>query len=259
MLDINPEQVSAEIVDFLAQTFQKAGFSRAVIGLSGGVDSGLACHLTVKALGPENVYPLLLPYGALNSEAVLDGMSVVEWLKIPLAHVLRFDIKSTVDEILRTLKEISINDIRKGNLMARIRMSISFDQAKKLQALVVGTENKSEHLLGYYTRFGDEASDMEPLRHLYKTQVYALAKYAQLPEKIINKAPTAGLWPGQTDEAELGFTYVEADQILDGLFEAKLSDEELIKQGNSQDLINKVKTRVEKNQFKENLPYKIQA
>lgn len=256
MLTIDPQKTTEQLVAFLKTSFTKAGFSRAVMALSGGVDSSTSCALAVRALGAENVFPALLPYGALNSQGVLDTMMVVEWLKIPLKNIARVDIKSTVDQI--TKLDLNMDQVRLGNIMARVRMIYLFDQAKKRQALMVGTENKSEHLLGYYTRFGDEASDIEPLRNLYKTQVYQLAKHLGVPEAILAKPPSAGLWEGQTDEGELGFSYEVADEILFGLYDEKKTSEELVVSGFDQAVITRVRSWVEKNAFKHNLPLVLQ-
>ncbi|MBI3560071.1 NAD(+) synthase, partial [Candidatus Gottesmanbacteria bacterium] len=138
--------------------------------------------------------------------------------------------------------------------MARVRMILLFDQAKKRNALVVGTENKTEHLLGYFTRFGDEASDIEPLRNLYKSQVYELARQLNLPENIVSKAPTAGLWEGQTDEGEFGFTYKEADEILAIIVDEKKSIDEVVRKGYDQATVEKVVKRMKENNFKHHLP-----
>jgi NAD+ synthase len=147
-----------------------------------------------------------------------------------------------------------MDNIRKGNLMARARMMILYDNAKKRKALVMGTENKSEYLLGYFTRFGDEASDIEPLRNLFKTQMYDLAKYLGVPEVILTKKPTAGLWEGQTDEGEFGFTYKEADEILSLSFDEKKSVDEIVAAGFSKDIVDRVLSRVRGNDFKHRLP-----
>lgn len=152
-------------------------------------------------------------------------------------------------------KKFTAEPLRKerlGNIMARVRMIILFDLAKKLNAIVSGTENKSERLLGYFTRFGDSASDIEPIAHLYKTQVYQLAKYLKVPEKIINQSPTAGLWDGQTDEDEFGFTYEEADQVL-YLVDDRPQDINKIKKDfpNAEKIIE----RMQSNQFKLQTPY----
>lgn len=212
MKPIDAKQEIDRIVAFLQTTFIKTGFHDAVLGLSGGVDSAVACALATRALGEEHVYPILLPYGALNTQGVLHAMELIQTLGIPLAHVIRIDIQHAVDTIVKT--DPFMDAIRKGNIMARVRMIHIFDQAKKRHALVMGTENKSEYTLGYFTRFGDEASDVEPLIHLYKTDVYELAAHLNIPTSIREKPPSAELWPQQTDEKELGFSYEEADKIL---------------------------------------------
>lgn len=252
MTPIDPKTVSEQLTDFLKTSFQKAGFSNAVLALSGGLDSAVSCILSVQALGADHVYPILLPYGSLSTQETLDAMNVIETLKISPAHVTRVDIKPILDPM--TAKEFGMENIRKGNLMARARMMILYDHAKKRNALVVGTENKSEYLLGYFTRFGDEASDIEPLRNLYKTQVYDLAKYLGVPQAILLKKPTAGLWEGQTDEGELGFTYKDADEILSLSFDEKKSEEEIVAAGFSKDVVDRVLLRVRANDFKHRLP-----
>ncbi|MFZ5845604.1 MAG: NAD+ synthase, partial [Patescibacteria group bacterium] len=252
MLTIDPAKTAEQLVKFLQDSFQAAGFTRAVIATSGGVDSSTSLTLAVRALGKENVFPLLLPYGQLNPPGVTDARAVISWLQIPESNVTQIDIASLADPILALVKEM--DQVRRGNIMARVRMIVLFDQAKKRQALVVGAENKSEYLLGYFTRFGDEASDIEPLRHFYKTQVYVLAKYLGVPEQILSKKPTAGLWEGQTDEGEFGFTYAEADQILHLLYDEKKSVEEVVAAGFSQATVAKVKAWVDKNSFKHHLP-----
>jgi NAD+ synthase len=252
MTPVDSKMELEHLIDFLKQSFDAAGFSDAVIGLSGGVDSSVSCILAVRALGADHVYPVLLPYGSLSTQATLDAMSVIEMLKISPSHVARVDIKPVLDAM--TAKEFGMDNIRRGNLMARARMMILYDHAKKRSALVVGTENKSEYLLGYFTRFGDEASDVEPLRNLYKTQVYELAKYLGVPQAILTKIPSAGLWEGQTDEGELGFTYRDADEILFRSFDEKKSADEIAAAGFSKDIVDKVLTRVRANDFKHRLP-----
>jgi NAD+ synthase len=248
MKSINPKNVADQLIDFLKSSFERAGFTKAVIALSGGVDSATSCALAVRALGADNIYPVLLPYGALSTQATIDAVGVVEKLGIPSMHVTRIDIKPIVD--LVRLQD----NVRRGNLMARTRMMILYDQAKKQNALVIGTENKTEYLLGYFTRFGDEASDVEPLRNLYKTQVYILAKFLELPDVVLSRVPTAGLWEGQTDEGELGFSYKDADEILSLHFDEKKSTEEIVAAGFSKETIDKVLTRSASNDFKRHLP-----
>lgn len=249
---IDPKQTTDNLVDFLKSSFQEAGFSKAVIALSGGVDSATSTALSVRALGADNVYPVMLPYGVLSTQATIDAVGVVEKLGIPSVHVTRIDIKPIVDPL--PSKDPSMDNVRRGNAMARARMMVLFDQAKKRQALVVGTENKTEHLLGYFTRFGDEASDVEPLRNLYKTQVYILAKFLQLPDVVLSRVPTAGLWEGQTDEGEFGFTYKDADEILYLHFDEKKPEGEIVAAGFSKEVVDKVLSRVQANDFKHHLP-----
>ncbi len=252
MKAIDPQKLTEKLIQYIKTSFRAASFKHAVIALSGGVDSSTSLSLTVRALEKENVYPVLLPYGNLNQQGTEDALLVIKLLKIPSENVVSIDIKPQVDPLLAL--DPSIDQIRRGNIMARVRMIVLFDQAKKHQALVVGTENKSEHLLGYFTRFGDEASDIEPLRNLYKTQVYQLAKYLLIPESILSKKPTAGLWEGQTDEGEFGFGYSHADEILYQLFDEKKSVEEIIASGFNKELIDKVQAFVAKNSFKHHLP-----
>lgn len=246
------EQVSKIIIDFLRKSLKHAGFGRAVIALSGGVDSSVSCALAVRALGKNNVYPLLLPYGTLNDLGVSDARLVIDALGIAQKNVTLINIQPLVDPIIGI--DPSMDTIRRGNVMARTRMILLYDFAKKNNALVVGTENKTEHLLGYFTRFGDEASDIEPLRNLYKTEVYALAQTLEFPEIILTKDPTAGLWEGQTDEGEFGFTYKEADAILRMIVDEKKSIEEVATVGIDRNTVDRVLKRMKENAFKHHLP-----
>lgn len=256
MKSMDVQQEIGRIVAFIKDTFSHAGFSDAVIGLSGGLDSAVSCVLATQALGTDRVYPILLPCGALGTQGVLDAMKLIEKLHIPLTHITRIDIKPTVDTIIKS--DVMMDRIRRGNIMARVRMTYLFDQAKKRHALVLGTENKTEYILGYFTRFGDEASDVEPIRHLYKTQVHELAKHLTIPDEIIQKPPSAGLWPEQTDEGEFGFIYKDADEILYLLVDEKKTEEEIITSGFSQETVQKIKQRVNQNAFKHNLPHIIE-
>lgn len=253
MLKIDPEDTAKQLTEFLKKTFTDAGFSKAVLGVSGGVDSATSCVLAVRALGAANLYPVLMPYGILNTRGTLDAMDFIQSLAIPIANITRLDIKPAIESLSRS--EGQMTQIRRGNMMARMRMVVLFDQAKKREALVVGTENKSEHLLGYYTRYGDAASDLEPLRNLYKTQVYQLARYFRIPENIISKPPSADLWPEQTDEQEFGFTYAAADEILHLATDIRKTPEEIINTGYDRSMVERVFDRVHQNSFKNDLPY----
>lgn len=257
MVEINCQQTRQRIVKFLRDEVKQAGFTKVIVPLSGGIDSSTVAFLAVKALGPENVLIARLPYQDLNHDT--DAQIVIEKLQILASNVFEVEISNLLGPFVTRLnlakQGSTLKKICLGNLMARVRMTILYDLAKKHKALVCGTENKSEYLLGYFTRFGDEASDLEPIRNLYKTQVIKLAKYLGVPEKIIKKAPSAGLWHGQTDEKELGFSYQDADPILGLHFDQKYSWEKIKEMGDDQNLVKKVRNQVERNKFKHEVPY----
>src|SRR3989338_2628446 len=167
-LSINPEKETERITKFIRESVYNAGFSKVIVGLSGGIDSATSCCLAVKALGAENVLVGLFPFGNLYKEGLEDAKILINHLKIPSSSVKSVDIKPLVDSIITF--DPQMDKLRRGNIIARMRMILLYDLTKKMNILVLGTENKTEHLLGYFTRFGDEASDIEPIRHLYKTQ-----------------------------------------------------------------------------------------
>lgn len=256
MRSLNISETIQDLVAFIRGSTSRAGFSQVVVAVSGGVDSATATSLAVKAFGPKNVHALLLPYKDWHVEAVVHARLLTDRLQLPQDQVHEIDIAPGVDALKASLilKKTESAQMRLGNIMARVRMIALFDFAKKLPALVLGTENKSEHLLGYYTRFGDEASDLEPLRGLFKTEVYQLAKALQVPDEIIHKSPTAGLWKDQTDEGEFGFSYAEADQVLHGLFEEKKTQKQLVEQGMKKEVVDRVKKWTDRVSFKHHLP-----
>lgn len=253
MFDLDLEETGKKLLTFIKNACKKEGYKDVLIAVSGGIDSSVSITLAVKALGKKHVYPVLLPYGNLNDEGTRDAMIVINGLKIPNEQITKINIKPFVDSIVAYDK--LMDEGRIGNIMARVRTIILYDLSKKLQHLVIGTENKTEHLLGYYTRFGDEASDIEPLRNLYKAQVYGLAKYLRIPKKIITKKPSAGLWEGQTDEGEFGFSYKEADEILYLHTEKNLSKAEIIKKGYDKKTVERLWWWLEKGEFKNRLPH----
>ncbi|HZE87437.1 MAG TPA: NAD(+) synthase [Methylomirabilota bacterium] len=254
MLAINPDQERKKIVNFLQQTFTEQNIHKAVIGLSGGIDSTTSFFLLKEALSPKNIIVAHLYY---FKPVFSEIEKVVRQSGIPPENIYLLSIKSAVDEIvtLQQIEEDESGKMRIGNIAARMRMIILFDLAKKYNALVCGTENKSENLLSYFTRFGDQASDIEPIEHLYKTHVYQLAKHLGVPDILLNQQPTAGLWHGQTDEGEFGFSYQEADQVLYFHLEKGLSSEEIERQGLRN--AKKILEWREKNLFKHQVPYVI--
>ncbi|OGK19832.1 hypothetical protein A3C23_03960 [Candidatus Roizmanbacteria bacterium RIFCSPHIGHO2_02_FULL_37_13b] len=253
MFNRDYKKKESEIVSFIQKTLKDAEVKKIVIGLSGGLDSSTCALLIKKAVGAINILPVILPYEDLHKGAIEDVKHIVSKLEIPAINVYKINIQKAVDAIVDNEKDMPV--LRKGNIMSRVRMIYLYDLAKKHQALVCGTENKSEFLLGYFTRFGDEASDFEPLRQLYKTEVRQLARHIGVSKKIIEKHPTAGLWQGQTDEQEFGFSYADADQVLHLTFDKKLTPDQIIKtSGIDQLTVKKVLARVAKNSFKHDVP-----
>lgn len=246
-------RVALQIRDFIRATLADAGLSRVAVNLSGGVDSAVTAALALQAVGPQNLFLLMQPYGELGAQAVHNAMLLVEALQIPQEQIVQIDIKRPVDAILA--QTVTPDRVRLGNVMARVRMIYLFDLAKRLGALVCGTENRTEHYLGYFTRFGDEASDLEPIRGLYKTQVWELARALDIPQPIIEQVPTAGLWEAQTDEGELGFPYQDADRVLTYRFDEHLTPDEIAAKGVPPEIVKRVLDRVASNDFKHHLPY----
>lgn len=255
-LKIDPEKETIKIVKFIKNALQKENFEKVILGSSGGLDSTTCLYLLTKVLPPKNIIVAYLPYFRSDKKQI---ESILKPLKIPLNNLYNIPIKNPVDKCIKLLKikdkKSLFNRIRIGNIMARARMTILYDLTKTEKALVCGTSNKSESLLGYFTRFGDEAADIQPLEHLYKTQVYQLAKYLKVPQGIIDQTPTAGLWQGQTDEGELGFTYQEADLVLYFYLEKKLSLEKIKRMGFTN--AEKITNHFKKNQYKHRLPYEL--
>jgi len=248
-LTLNTSLALDVILHFLREETGKFGFSKLVLGLSGGVDSSLVAYLSVEALGKENVFPYFLPYKSTDPQSQIDAQLMAETLGLPLRTI---DISPMIDAYFEL--EPEADKIRRGNKMARERMSILFDQAMAHSAMVVGSSNKTELLLGYSTWYGDMACSLMPIGDLYKTQVWQMATDLGLPSQIIKKTPTADLWPGQTDEGELGFQYLIADQILYLLVEERLSPLEVAQKGFPLDLIESIVERVKKYQFKRRMP-----
>lgn len=208
-LKINTDLARRILTGFIRTEITRTGITRAVLGLSGGLDSALACYLAAEALGPENVLAIRMPYKTSSQESLDHAQLVVEATGV---QSLTIEITPMVEPLFQLYPEIT--SLRKGNIMARQRMIVLYDQSAVFNGLVVGTGNKTEILLGYTTLYGDAACALNPLGDLYKTQVRQLSSALGVPEVIVEKPPTADLWAGQTDEGELGFTYAEADKLL---------------------------------------------
>jgi NAD+ synthase len=237
------------LVHFLRAETRKVGFRKLVIGVSGGLDSALVAYLAVNALGRDNVLLYFLPYRASDPQSAIDAQEVAHFLSVPL-HVL--DISPAIDTYFA--QEPEADKLRRGNKMARERMSVLFDQSMAERALVVGASNKSELLLGYATWYGDMAASLLPIGDLYKTQIRQMARELQLPAPLIDKPPSADLWSGQTDEDELGFSYELADQILFLYADERYREEEILHMGYSAEIVGKIIKRCQRYQFKRRMP-----
>lgn len=248
-LTLNSPLATTFLERFLANEVTKVGFRRVVLGLSGGIDSALAAYLAVGAFGPEGVTAIAMPYRTSSPASLEHAQLCARDLGIEL---LVEDISPMVDSYCDRHPDASA--MRRGNYMARQRMGILYDHSARLNALVIGTSNKTELLLGYGTQHGDLASALNPLGDLYKTQVRQLSRHLGVPAAIIDKPPSADLWEGQSDEAELGFTYEEVDRLLYHLVDARLTDDELLARGFAPEMVRTVKVRIRQNHFKRRPP-----
>ncbi len=241
-----PVRETLAILDtFLRDELHRAGFTRVVLGLSGGVDSALSAFLAVRALGSENVHCVMMPHRTSSPESLSDARLVIEKLGCSSELV---EITPMVEPFFDANPDMS--NLRRGNVMARERMIVLYDRSAKLGALVLGTSNKTEGLLGYTTQFGDNASAINPIGDLYKTQVWQLAEALGVPESILHKAPSADLWVGQTDEQEMGLTYREVDKLLIQMVDHRATDAELAKLGFQKEYIQKVRSMLMRTQYK---------
>src|SRR5207302_1509233 len=244
-LRINPGLVRRILVGFIRNEVRKVGFERVVLGLSGGVDSSLVAALAAEALGADNVLAVIMPYKTSDPKSKSDALQVVQQLGI---HHLEIDISPQIDAYFGRFPDA--DQKRRGNKMARERMSILYDQSWDWRALVIGTSNKTELLLGYGTIYGDMASAINPLGDLYKTQVWELAEGLGVPTQIVQKAPTADLWAGQSDETELGFQYRVVDRLLYYLIDRRYRVAELEAEGFDRRFVEQVVRTVRDNQYK---------
>lgn len=248
-MKINPGFVTKVLCAFIREELGRFGFEKGIIGLSGGLDSSTCACLATRALGPKNVLALILPYKNTFSQDVRDARSLVRRLGVRSRLI---DIVPMVDAYFSRYP--TRNRVLMGNKMARERMSILYDFSARERALILGTSNKTELLLGYGTIHGDMACAINPLGDLYKTQVRQLAEYLDVPASIRAKTPTAGLWPGQTDEGEIGLPYAEIDRILYELVDRRQSPAAVISLGFSPSAVEKIVSLIRNSEFKRKMP-----
>lgn len=248
-LGINGPMLEKVLTGFIANEVKKAGFDRVVVGLSGGVDSALSAFLGAAALGPRNVWGILMPYKTSSPASLEHAKLVVEQLGI---NSLVVDITPMIDAYVALFPDA--DPLRRGNKMARERMTVLFDHSARLRGLVLGTSNKTELLLGYGTLYGDMASAINPLGDIYKTQVRQLARHLGVPEAIVAKRPSADLWVGQADEDELGFTYEAVDRVLYLLVDRRWEIPDLVAAGYDEAFVREIFRRVQSSQYKRRLP-----
>ncbi len=248
-LSINPSLVRKLLTRFIYSEITRTGLSRAVLGLSGGIDSALVAYLAAEALGPENLLCVRMPYKTSSQESLDHAMLVIQDLGMPYLDI---PITDMADGLIAKFPEMSA--MRKGNIMARCRMITLYDQSEAFKGLVIGTGNKTEILLGYSTLYGDSGHALNPIGDLYKAQVRQLSREVGVPAEIIDKAPSADLWAGQTDEQELGFTYEEADKLLYLLVDHRYTPEECVEAGFKREFVETVVRRVRRNHFKRVMP-----
>ncbi len=248
-LAINPALVAEILVRFIRNEITRTGFRRAVLGLSGGIDSSLAAYLAVRALGAENVLAVTMPYKTSSVETREDSQRVVDALGLESLDV---PITPQIDAYFAAFPDAS--RMRVANKCARERMTVLYDQSAAFEGLVLGTSNKTELLLGYGTQFGDLASAINPLGDLYKTQVRQLAGHLGVPETIRDKPPSGDLWVGQTDEGELGFSYADVDRLLVLLVDRRWQPAQLVQAGFDVEFVERVLRMIRRNQYKRRLP-----
>jgi len=248
-LTINTELAEKILVGFIRSELGRVGFKRTLMGVSGGIDSAVSLYLSTKALGPENVLAVRMPYQTSAPDTLEDAQFMIDDLRVQSMTV---DITPMVDPLIQYYKEMS--KIRAGNIMARMRMIVLYDQSVPFNGLVMGTSNKTEMLLGYSTIFGDAAAAIQPIGDLYKTQVRQFARHLGVPEKVIAKAPSADLWEDQTDEGELGFTYAEVDRLLYLLIDQRYRPETCVDEGFEPAFVERVVKLMQKNHYKRVMP-----
>jgi NAD+ synthase len=248
-LAIDTDIARTVIGEFIRGQLRQAGFDRLVLGLSGGIDSALVAYLSAEAIGAERLLCVLMPYRTSSEASRADATEVVQRLGAATETV---DISPMVDGFFAGIPEAS--PLRRGNVMARQRMTVLYDRSVTWGGLVVGTGNKTESLIGYTTLFGDSACAFNPIGDLYKSQVRQVAAAIGVPEAIIRKPPSADLWPGQTDEGEAGFSYPILDRLLFWRVDKRRTDEEMAALGFDPELVARVDRMIATSEFKRQVP-----
>jgi NAD+ synthase len=248
-LRIDADEAAVELVQFIARRIERAPGPGAVLGLSGGLDSTVVAFLAVRALGPQQVWPFILPYRTSRPESRRDAELIAKKLRLEPTVL---DVSAQVDSYFDSVGEKT--PLRVGNKIARERMSILYDHAKARGGLVLGSGNRTERLLGYTTLWGDMACDLAPLGGLYKTQVRQLAVTLGVPRQILEKTPTADLWPGQTDEGEIGVSYQTCDKILHLMVDRRLSQSRIVALGYELAAVRRIRSLMRASAHKRRLP-----
>ena len=248
-LAIDPELAARWLEAFLRdELVVRRGIGKAILGLSGGIDSALVAYLCARALGPENVYAIRMPYKTSAASSLSDAQRIVDALGINSETI---EITDAVDGYLKHAPDADPR--RKGNVMARMRMLVLFDQSARRGALPVGTGNKTERLMGYFTWHADDTPPVNPIGDLFKTQVWALARHLGVPNEVVDKPPSADLEANQTDESDLGITYAKADRILN-LILLGYKDDAIVARGLDPAEVKLVRRRVDGTHWKRHLP-----
>ena len=248
-LTINTDLAKRILTGFIETEITRVGFSRGMVALSGGLDSAVSCYLAAGALGPQNVMALRMPYKASSKDSLEHAQLVIDDLGVQSQTI---PITDMVEPLFERYPDA--DQVRRGNVLARARMIVLYDQSVAFNGLVVGTSNKTEILLGYSTLYGDSACALNPIGDLYKTQLRQLARALGVPDVIVDKPPSADLWQGQTDEDELGFTYEEVDKLLYLLVDERYNPEDCISVGFDEYFVREVFTRMRRNHFKRLMP-----
>jgi NAD+ synthase len=243
----NWKKIKEDLILFLKDEVSKAGLQKVTVGLSGGLDSAVVAILCKEAFG-DNLNCVLMPSQFSSQASIDDALEVCKKFDI------KYEIISIEPMVSGFIKNMNEDRLRIGNFSARMRMSVLYDVSSREKSLVVGTSNRSEILLGYGTIFGDTACAINPIGEIYKSDEFEFAKVLGVPESILNKAPSADLWEGQSDEEELGHTYKELDDLLKVMIDENKSKEELISMGFDEKFIDKISHRVKVNAFKGKLP-----